>query len=137
MIIAIPLARGVLSEHFGHCEEFSFLEVDETTKTITKETKQQPPEHEPGVLPRWLISNHVHVAIVGGMGMRARQMLEEKGIKVILGAPPKPAAELARAYLTGTLVAGDNTCGHGPDHVCEGDHSAGHAHKHPHVVVKK
>ena len=137
MIIAIPLAGGLLSEHFGHCEEFAFIEVDETKKTITKEAKQQPPEHEPGVLPRWLISNKTNVAIVGGMGMRARQMLEENGIRVIMGAPPKPAAELVREFLVGTLMDGDNTCGHGPDHVCDGDHKTGHAPKHPHVVLKK
>ncbi|HNV69484.1 MAG TPA: NifB/NifX family molybdenum-iron cluster-binding protein [Candidatus Ozemobacteraceae bacterium] len=137
MIIAIPLAGGVLSEHFGHCEEFAFIEADEQKKTIIKETRQQPPEHEPGVLPRWLLSNKANVAIVGGMGMRARQMLEAQGVKVIMGAPAKAPVDLAREYLAGTLVGGDNTCGHGPDHVCDGNHDHGHQHKHPHIVVKK
>ncbi|HNW36975.1 MAG TPA: NifB/NifX family molybdenum-iron cluster-binding protein, partial [Candidatus Ozemobacteraceae bacterium] len=44
MKIAIPVAAGVLSEHFGHCEEFAFFEVDEAARTVLKETRLQPPE---------------------------------------------------------------------------------------------
>jgi len=131
MIIAIPLINGILSSHFGHCEEFAFLEVDETSKKVTNETRQSPPQHEPGVLPRWLISNKATVAIVGGMGMRAREMLESAGIRVIMGAPNRTPAELATEFLTGRLTGGDNTCDHGPDHACQDTaHSHGqHGHE--------
>ena len=36
MKIAIPTANGKLCQHFGHCEKFVFIEVDEVTKTIIK-----------------------------------------------------------------------------------------------------
>jgi ATP-binding protein involved in chromosome partitioning len=130
MIIAIPLVGGVLSEHFGHCEEFAFLEIDETAKKVVKESRQVPPEHEPGVLPRWLIANKATVAIVGGMGMRAREMLEQAGVKVIMGAPSLPPADLARDFLAGRLTDGENTCDHGPDHTCQG-HGQDQGHPHP------
>ncbi len=120
MIIAIPVAEGVLSSHFGHCEEFAFIEVDEAAKKVVKETRQAPPQHEPGVLPRWLISNKTNLAIVGGMGMRARELLEAAGVKVIMGAPNLPPSRLAEEFLAGRMTGGDNTCDHGPDHVCQG-----------------
>lgn len=132
MKIAIPVAEGVLSEHFGHCEEFAFFDVDEVARAVLKETRLQPPPHEPGVLPRWLASNKATVAIVGGMGMRARQLLEEGGMKVVMGAPSLPPADIVRQYLAGTLTGGDNTCSHGPDHVCTDTHGHGHAHGHTH-----
>jgi predicted Fe-Mo cluster-binding NifX family protein len=36
MKIAIPTSQGKLCQHFGHCEEFVFIEVDENTKKIIK-----------------------------------------------------------------------------------------------------
>ncbi|RCK81073.1 MAG: Dinitrogenase iron-molybdenum cofactor biosynthesis [Candidatus Ozemobacter sibiricus] len=125
MIIAIPVANQVLSGHFGHCDEFAFIEVDDQTRKIIKEQREQPPEHQPGVLPTWLIQHRTTVAIVGGMGTRARQMLEQAGVQVIMGAPTLPPARLAEEYLAGRLASGDNACDHGPDHVCAG-HGVGH-----------
>ncbi len=131
MIIAIPLAGQVLSAHFGHCEEFAFVEVDDATKKVVKERRENPPAHEPGVLPNWLVSNKATVAIVGGMGVRAQQMLEQAGVRVVLGAPSLPPAELVKEFLAGRLTGGANTCDHGPDHTCGGhgsNHGPGHHH---------
>jgi predicted Fe-Mo cluster-binding NifX family protein len=52
MKIAIPLANGKLTAHFGHCQEFAFVEV--VGNQIKKTEKYVPPPHEPGVLPNWL-----------------------------------------------------------------------------------
>lgn len=122
---AIPLMAGVLSTHFGHCEQFAFVDADPVTKTIVKVEMKEPPAHEPGVLPRWLISNKTNAAIVGGMGMRARQLLEEAGIRVIMGAPAIAPEKLVQQDLAGTLQDGDNSCNHGPDHTCDGSHPHG------------
>lgn len=54
---AIPTAQGRLCAHFGHCEEFAFVEIDEKDKKITGVSKKTPPPHEPGVLPRWLVQD--------------------------------------------------------------------------------
>lgn len=67
MKIAVPLTNGVLSAHFGHCEEFALLEIDKDQKTILGKTILKPPAHEPGVLPRWLGQLGVNVIIAGGM----------------------------------------------------------------------
>ena len=36
MRYAIPVSGGVLSPHFGHCEQFAFIDVDDATKAINK-----------------------------------------------------------------------------------------------------
>ncbi len=124
---AIPLLNGKLSSHFGQCEEIAFIDVDAHSRVITGITRKPVPPHEPGVLPRFLVDNKTNVAIVGGMGMRARQLLEEGGIRVIMGVESLDPEVLVKRDLAGQLSEGDNTCSHGPDHVCDG---SGHGHKH-------
>lgn len=50
--IAIPLENGRLCAHFGHCQQFSIVDVD--NNAIVSETRVTPPPHEPGLLPAWL-----------------------------------------------------------------------------------
>jgi len=73
--------------HFGHCEQFALVDVDEQAKKITGQQLLTPPAHEPGVLPRWLHEQGVNVIIAGGMGSRAQSLFAENGIKVVVGAP--------------------------------------------------
>lgn len=112
MKIAIPLAAGRLSMHFGHCEQFAILEVDEQNKTVTNTTLHEAPAHEPGALPRWLHEQGATVIIAGGMGQRAQQLFAQNGITVVVGAPSDTPEAIAQAYLTGTLQAGENICDH-------------------------
>jgi Mrp family chromosome partitioning ATPase/predicted Fe-Mo cluster-binding NifX family protein len=112
MRIAIPIANGSLATHFGHCEQFSLLDVDEKTKQITAQQLLTPPPHEPGVLPRWLREQGATVIIAGGMGQRAQGLFAENGIKVVIGAPAESPEKLVAAYLAGTLVSGENLCDH-------------------------
>ncbi len=72
----------------------------------------QAPEHEPGLLPRWLAQKGVGVVIAGGMGRRAMGLFAESGIEVAVGAPAEAPEELARQFLAGSLVTGDNVCDH-------------------------
>lgn len=111
MRIAIPIAQGKLAMHFGHCEQFALVDVDEE-KTITRQEMVQAPEHEPGLLPRWLAERGANVIIAGGMGMRAQQLFSAEGIKVAVGAPAGEPQALATAYINGTLETGPNVCDH-------------------------
>jgi predicted Fe-Mo cluster-binding NifX family protein len=112
MRIAIPLANGRLSMHFGHCEAFAVIDVDSQTKAILKQEAIPAPEHEPGLLPRWLAERGATVIIAGGMGQRAQGLFTENGIKVVVGAPAGEPEALVRAYLEGTLATGANVCDH-------------------------
>jgi len=112
MKIAIPMANGQLCLHFGHCEQFALIEVDPTNKTIESTDYATPPQHEPGVLPRWLHEQGVNLIIAGGMGQRAQQLFAQNDIQVVVGAPSKPIDEVVASYLNGTLEAGENVCDH-------------------------
>ncbi|MCD4812472.1 NifB/NifX family molybdenum-iron cluster-binding protein [bacterium] len=112
MKIAIPLAQGKLTSHFGHCEVFAVLDVDEAKKCISSKEQLAPPAHEPGVLPAWLHELGVDVIIAGGMGNRAQTLFVEKGIKVVVGAPPETPEDLVMQYLDQTLRTGANYCDH-------------------------
>ena len=112
MRIAIPVADGALCMHFGHCEQFALVDVDEGAKKILKTDYVTPPPHEPGVLPRWLHEQGANVIIAGGMGQRAQALFAQNGIKVLVGAPVGSPEDIASAYLNQTLQVGDNVCDH-------------------------
>ena len=109
-ILVVPVSGGKLSAHFGHCEQFAFIETQ--NGEIIETEMHNPPGHEPGVLPRWLYDQGADVIIVGGMGDMAQQLLREKGIEVIIGAPMDSPESLANQYLSNNLVAGANVCDH-------------------------
>jgi predicted Fe-Mo cluster-binding NifX family protein len=111
MKIAIPCVENVLCAHFGHCNEFSIITVE--NNEIKSEEKVLPPPHEPGVLPAWLHNEHnVNVIISGGMGVRAQQLFEQNEITVYTGAPSKNPVDLVKDLLGDSLVTGENLCDH-------------------------
>jgi predicted Fe-Mo cluster-binding NifX family protein len=112
MKIAIPLAGGKLSLHFGHCERFALVDVDPAEKKILKREDVVAPPHEPGLLPRWLAERGASVVITGGMGQRAQQLFAQHGISVVLGAPADAPERIVSDYLAGTLQLGNNVCDH-------------------------
>jgi len=109
-VLVVPVSGGKLASHFGHCEQFAFMETQ--NHKIVGTDMRTPPAHEPGVLPQWLYDQEADVVIVGGMGERAQELLREKGIEVIIGAPMDPPESLANQYLSDTLVSGANVCDH-------------------------
>lgn len=108
--IAVPVAEGRLCNHFGHCEKFALIDV--RGSEIQNHTEVTPPPHEPGVLPRWLADQGVGMVIAGGMGQRAIGLFEERGIRVLTGAPADDPQNLVQRYLQGTLERGANVCDH-------------------------
>ena len=112
MRFAIPTADNKLCQHFGHCDIFTIIDVDEATKTIKSTQQMEPPPHEPGVLPVWLHEKGVNTVIAGGMGQRAQQLFSQNQINVVVGAPVDSPENLVLAYLNDTLQSGVNLCDH-------------------------
>ncbi len=112
MKIAIPTVNDKLCMHFGHCEVFTFVDVDPTKKCIVSTETLTPPPHEPGILPPWIAEHEAKIVIAGGMGGRARQLFEAQGITVIVGAQSKAPEELVNDFLNNTLELGQNACDH-------------------------
>lgn len=112
MRYAIPVSAGVLSPHFGHCEQFALIDADENKKSILKKEMVAAPPHQPGLLPPWLAGQGVQVVIAGGMGGNAISLFQQNGINVLLGAPSDTPEKVVIDYLQGRLVTGDNRCDH-------------------------
>lgn len=120
MRIAIPTCGGVLAEHFGHCEQFAFIDVDPATKAVLGSSQEAAPAHEPGLLPRWLRERGTQVVIAGGMGARAQTLFQRAGIEVLTSAESQTPESLVRGYLAGTLATGARSCSHGAEtHACQ------------------
>jgi predicted Fe-Mo cluster-binding NifX family protein len=112
MKIAIPLADGKLTMHFGHCASFALIDVNLEAKTILDRNDVIPPPHEPGLLPPWLAERGVNMIIAGGMGQRAQGLFAAQDIQVFVGAPSDTPEALVGHYLSGTLRTGANACDH-------------------------
>ncbi len=112
LVIAIPMAQGQLTPHFGHCEQFALFEVNQKTKSILSSEAKTPPPHEPGVLPKWLGEQGANVIIAGGMGAMAQSLFTSNGVQVITGATTMPPEEVVQQYLDGKLQTGQNMCDH-------------------------
>ncbi|MFV0350212.1 MAG: NifB/NifX family molybdenum-iron cluster-binding protein [Halodesulfovibrio sp.] len=116
MKIAIPSRQGLLDEHFGHCEAFTILTLDETRK-IVKEDLLTPP---PGCgcksnIVSTLAEMGVKVLLAGNMGQGAVNKLEEAGISVIRGASGSVRA-VADQWLAGNLQSSNTICTAHHDH---------------------
>ncbi len=109
-MVAIPVSGDKLDPHFGHCKQVAFIATRDGQIGSTR--LKAPPAHEPGVLPRWLHEQGANVAIVGGMGDQARDLLTQMGIEVIIGAPLDTPEALVRQYLDERLTTGENRCTH-------------------------
>jgi Mrp family chromosome partitioning ATPase/predicted Fe-Mo cluster-binding NifX family protein len=109
-VIAVPLEGGRLCAHFGHCAEFALFRTKDGM--IIGSSKLTPPPHEPGVIPKWLADQGADVVLAGGIGARAKEMLSEKGIEVVVGVKEGEAEKLVMDYLAGTITTGDNACDH-------------------------
>ena len=112
MRIAIPMVGGKLSPHFGHCERFALVDVDEAAKKIVGKQELESPEHQPGLLPQWLAEKGATMIIAGGMGESAQKLFSKCGIQVVMGAPAESPEVLIASFMAGTLQTGGNQCDH-------------------------
>ena len=112
MRYAVPVSDGRLSAHFGHCEHFALIDVDEATGTIVRKELLASPGHQPGLLPVWLAEEGVSAVIAGGMGSRAQAIFRENRIQVVVGAAEDDPEQAVMEHIRGTLATGDNVCDH-------------------------
>ncbi len=113
-IIAIPLENGVLCAHFGHCQTFAIVNV--LNNVITEVKEVVPPEHVPGLYPKWVAQFGVTDVIAGGMGQQAIMLFNQQNINAFVGAPIKTAKELVTDFLANKLSLSANYCSHDEHH---------------------
>jgi predicted Fe-Mo cluster-binding NifX family protein len=112
MKIAIPLSGGQLSQHFGHCEQFLFVDADMEQHRVLGKNVETAPEHAPGLLPRWLAERGVDTVIAAGVGARAQELLSASSVKVLTGVSATDPDSLIGDFLSGGLETGSNQCNH-------------------------
>jgi ATP-binding protein involved in chromosome partitioning len=112
MRCAVPVTGGVVSSHFGHCEQFALFDIDEQKKTILGKVLVTSPGHEPGLLPGWLAEQGVSLVIAVGMGSRAQSLFQQNRIDVVTGTLESAPEQAVLSYMNETLVTGPNICDH-------------------------
>ena len=109
-MIAVPTSDGLLDGHFGHCRQFALARVEDNE--IKEIRFLDAPPHQPGLLPPWLAERGATDIIAGGMGQRAIQLFNDRGINVFVGAPRLSPEEVVQGFLDKTLSFSANYCDH-------------------------
>ena len=124
MKICIPTSDGKLCGHFGHCDSFTFAEINPETKEILTIEEKIPEEGISCQSASWISEQGVSKVLAGGMGNRPLMKFAQNGVEVIAGCPELPVKEVIEKYLSDTLETGENACaGEGHDHQhCHGHH---------------
>lgn len=107
---AIPIENGQLCTHFGHCQQFAIIRVENSTMLPPEYVT--PPPHEPGLIPRWLGQQAVTHVIAAGIGQKAISLFNQQHIEVTVGVEAKAPDKLVEDWLSGSLEAGSNSCDH-------------------------
>lgn len=132
MKICIPTSEGKLCGHFGHCDSFTFAEINPETKEILNIEERVPEEGISCQSAAWISEQGASKVLAGGIGGRPLMMFAQNGIEVVAGCPELPIKEILEKYLSNTLETGENACGgEGHDHHhCHGHHHGEGHHCH-------
>jgi len=131
MKIAIPMAEGTFSGHFGGAGEFLIFNADHKAGSPGIGELHSAPEHKPGSLPEWLASQNVDAVIASAIGERALLMLADADIETYLSGGDSDPSELAAACRLGKLPGKlprankENSCCNGAHHDHD-EHDCGH-----------
>jgi predicted Fe-Mo cluster-binding NifX family protein len=107
MKIAVASNNGMVDQHFGHCETFMIFTSE--NDQIVNSVSVQNPGHKPGFLPNFLNDMGVNVVVSGGMGSGAKDIFNQKGIEIFIGASGS-AEDVANSYLQGNLKSSGSVC---------------------------
>lgn len=129
MKIVIPSANEKLCGHFGHCEYFTFVEINPETKEIINIEKKVPEEGISCQSASWISTQGANIILAGGMGGRPMAIFAQNGVKVIAGCPELEIETVVNQFLNDSLALGENSCG-GEHHHCHGHNHGEHHHCH-------
>ena len=108
MIIALPTRDGNIDDHFGHCDHYTLMTLDDAKRIVKTETMDSPE----------------------GCGCKSdiAPILAGKGVKVMLAGNMGQGAvgDVAVQWIAGDIRDSLITCDH---HDC-GSHGDGHNHGH-------
>lgn len=112
MKVAIAKDGSTVSGHFGHCEGYAIYSEDNGVVTFEGDLNNS---EEHSTAASLLASQGVTHVLSGGMGQRARDLLQEKGIESILGVQGQ-IESVAREFFAGTISDNGPLCNHSGCH---------------------
>lgn len=114
-LIAVPSVspgglEAALMPHFGHCDVFTLVEMDENGIKNVSTLPNMPHEHGGCLAPvQYLAGKGVAVMLAGGMGMRPLQAFQQNGIKVLFAGTDGTVGQAVKGFSEGKLAEfGDN-----------------------------
>ena len=128
MKIALPTRDGQIDDHFGHCDHYTVVTVNDEQRIVFKERMDSPQGCgcKSDIAPI-LAEKGVKVMLAGNMGQGALNILKKAGIEVVRGCSG-PIEVVLEKWLAGELKDNLITCDH---HDC--DH---HEHEPKPVLTK-
>lgn len=105
-----------LGAHFGHCDLYTLVEVEDGQIKDTKVVPNVPHQQGGCMAPvQYLAGQGVKMLIAGGMGMRPLMGFNQVGIDVYFGGNTTTVNEAVQALLQGSLprFTQQFTCGGG------------------------
>lgn len=110
MKIAVPSCQNRVDEHFGHCEYFRVLNINEKNEIISEETVASPAGCGcKSDIARTLAQMGVKMMLAGNMGQGAVNVLNSCGIDVLRGCTGE-VKEVAEQWLSGRLKDSGIAC---------------------------
>jgi predicted Fe-Mo cluster-binding NifX family protein len=99
-----------MSEHFAGSHSFGVAEID-AGKVVRYVGNKSPfsGKHKPGEIPLFIESLGAKALLCGGIGSRAKAILEELGIEVVAGLEGDGKTAIDD-YVCGNAVGGKNRC---------------------------
>lgn len=107
MIVAIATDEGYVSPHFGRCQTYTMVDIE--NGHIAKKEQVANPGHEPGAIPEFLNRKNAKKIVCGGIGARATELFAQYGIEIVAGVDGAVEHVIAR-LAKGTLAGGEAMC---------------------------
>ena len=115
MKIAIANNGINMADHFGHCEGFTIVEIENSE--VVKKNFTENPGHKPGFLPNYLNELGVKTIIAGGMGAGAQEIFASKNIEVFSGISGE-VEDVIKLYISNKLKSANTVCKEHSIHDC-------------------
>jgi len=117
MKIALPTRNEVIDDHFGHCEYFTVVSIDQQMITSTERIESPATCGCKSDIAQVLAQQGVTVMLAGNMGQGALKVLNNNGIEVIRGCSGNITTVLQQ-WLNGALTDNNQTCST-HEHTCQ------------------
>ena len=112
MKIALPTRENQIDSHFGHCEYYTIVEINEAKEVVSKETLAAPQGCGcKSNIAYTLAEMGVALMLAGNMGQGAVNVLSSQNIQVLRGCSG-PVDAVVQAWLQGGLTDNSVACDH-------------------------